>query len=203
MIRQRLAFGISVGVAITALLALQPAASAAPRFQAATPTLPVPRVEVISVDGANVRNGPGTDYDLVGKMIKGQYAPVLGQALNGADQWFKVEYFGGPDNTGWVYVGTTQLIGELSAITTLEIPPTPTRPPTPTLSGLEDLTATPNPDANRLPTFTPPALIVRPTLLPAQGVPTGGGAFPPALAIIILFVLGVFAGGISLLRSRG
>jgi pimeloyl-ACP methyl ester carboxylesterase len=50
-------------------------------------------------------------------------------------------------------------------------------------------------------TFTPPAVQARPTLLPAQGV-REGAAFPPAVLIIVLFVLGSFGGILSLLRFR-
>jgi uncharacterized protein YraI len=153
-------------------------------------------------EGANVRSGPGTVYDSVGRLIRGQSAPIIGQALVGSELWYQVVYFGGPDNTGWVWSPLVRVDGNKDSVPSAPIPPTPTRLPTATLEFGIELTATPDPNANRLPTFTPPAVVIRPTLLPVQGVSAGGG-FPPALVIIILFVLGVFAGGISLLRSRG
>jgi len=88
---------------------------------------------------------------------------------------------------------------------TIVPPPTPTLPPTTTplpdttQGSVFDSTATPN--ANRLPTFTAPAAVALPTLLPAQGVSTGG-AFPPAVLIIVLLVLGTFGILVSLLRLR-
>ena len=56
-------------------------------------------------------------------------------------------------------------------------------------------------DAGRLPTFTPPAPEIRPTLLPAQGVTVQSG-FPPAILITVLFVLGGFGGVLTIFRSR-
>lgn len=153
-------------------------------------------------EGANVRSGPGTEYDSIGRMIRGQSAPIIGQALNGDRLWYQIVYFGGPNNTGWVWDRLVRVDGSTDSIPQAAVPPTPTLLPTATLEFGLLLTATPDPNANRPPTFTPPAVVIRPTLLPVQGVTRGGGV-PPALIIIVLFVLGVFAGGISLLRSRG
>jgi uncharacterized protein YraI len=153
-------------------------------------------------EGANVRSGPGTEYDSIGRMIRGQSAPIIGQALNGDRLWYQIVYFGGPNNTGWVWDRLVRVDGDTGLIPQAAVPPTPTLLPTATLEFGLELTATPDPNAARPPTFTPPAVVIRPTLLPVQGVTRGGGV-PPALIIIILFVLGVFAGGISLLRGRG
>jgi hypothetical protein len=60
---------------------------------------------------------------------------------------------------------------------------------------------TPELEATRPPTFTPPPAVVRPTLLPVQGV-RDGSRLPPALLIISLFVLGSFGTFVSLLRRR-
>lgn len=173
-------------------------ASAAPQAQATAGGV---QVEVF--EDVNVRAGPGTDYDLIGKLVPGQTETVLGKALNGQFVWVKVVYFGGPDNTGWVLSGLVRVVGDLDSVPDLELPPTPTRPATATLEVFVEATTTPRPDEGRPPTFTPPAPPVRPTLLPVQGAAAGGGAFPPALAIIVLFVMGAFAGLVSLIRSRG
>ncbi len=173
-------------------------ASAAPAAQATAGGV---QVEVF--EDVNVRAGPGTDYDLIGKLVPGQTETVLGKALNGQFLWLKVVYFGGPDNTGWVLSGLVRVVGDLDAVPDLAIPPTPTRPATATLAVFVEVTTTPGPEAGRLPTFTPPAPPIRPTLLPVQGAASGSGAFPPALAIIVLFVMGAFAGLVSLIRSRG
>lgn len=168
-----------------------------------TPSGP-PRVEVaFGEEGVNVRNGPGTDYDLIGRIVIGQSAEIVGQTFNGDFLWYKIVYFGGPDNFGWVFSRTTRVIGDMSNIPTIdEIPPTPTLPPTPTIP-FSDVTVTPDPDADRLPTFTPPAAVARPTLLPPEGINASSGTIPPALLIVVLFVIGLFAGVVGLIRSRG
>lgn len=171
--------------------------------QAATATLPPIRVEVVD-EFANIRAGPGAEYDLVGRMNRGQVGEILGKALRGQFLWVKVVYFGGPDNAGWVNIntGAVVVVGNVDLVTELPIPPTPTLPPT-TVPGIDTIfgTATPDPNLSRLPTFTPPPPVVRPTLLPAIGAETRGG-FPPALAIISLFVLGGFGLLVSLIRQR-
>jgi hypothetical protein len=176
-------------------------ALAAPIRQADTPTPPLVRVEVLD-EFTNVRAGPGTNYDLVGRMNRGQGGEVLGKVVFGDLVWLKVVYIGGPDNTGWVFRNNVQVIGDLALAPDLAVPPTPTLPPTSrpnpdTIFG----TATPDPNANRLPTFTAPPPVVRPTLLPAIGAADERG-FPPALAIISLFVLGVFGLLASWLRRQ-
>ena len=115
-----------------------------------------------------------------------------------------VTYIGGPDNTGWVFREFVNLVGELPSIATIEPPPTPTLPPTPTaeLFSTPDGDATQAAEPNYLPTFTPPAPVARPTLLPVQGT-RQVASFPPAVLIIVLVVLGTFGGLVSLMRSRG
>jgi len=163
--------------------------------QVASPTPPGTRVE--AYQDVNVRAGPGTEYDQVGIMIRGQSGVILGRTPNSF--WLKIEYLGGPDNTGWVYKDLVRVVGDVIAAPTIIPPPTPTLPPTPTSEG--PLQSSAIPEVNSLPTFTAPPPVVRPTLLPIQGKRQGGG-FPPALFIISLFVLGVFGGVVSLLRQR-
>ena len=167
--------------------------------QAASATPPPLRVEVYQQ--TNVRAGPGTDYDQVGVLIAGQVNEVLGRSPDST--WLKIVFIGGPDGTGWVLRDLVTLVGEIPNIPTLVAPPTPTLPPTPTaeLFTTPDANGTQQPQANFLPTCTPPAPIVRPTLLPVQGT-RQVVSFPPAVLIIILFVLGSFGGVVSLMRYR-
>jgi hypothetical protein len=149
-----------------------------------------------------VRGGPGTYYDRVGLLIPGQSSPVLGRSPDNA--WLKIAYVGAPNNEGWVFRDFVRLVGDDPNMPTILPPPTPTLIPTPTPpldAVLGAGSPTPNPNANRPPTFTPPAPHVRPTLLPAQGLGPSGG-FPPAVIIAVLFVLGSFGGVLSLFRSR-
>ena len=169
--------------------------------QAGTPTPEGgPRVEAFLDEPTNVRAGPGTDYDLVGTLVKGQGGAILGQVLRSPYVWLKIVYIGGPDNAGWVLKDLVRVAGDLNTVPILDLPPTPTLPPTST-AAVEAFEGTPTPGPQRLPTFTAPPPVVRPTLLPVQGVREGGGV-PPALIIISLFVLGAFGALVSLLRRR-
>lgn len=169
-------------------------------LQAATPTEPALRAEAADED-VNVRGGPGTYYDRVGTLVKGQSGAILGQTRVGPFVWLKIVYIGGPDNTGWVSSDVVKVVGNLDDAPTLEPPPTPTLPPPPTSAVTTTVVAQGTAETERLPTFTAAPPVVRPTLLPVQGVSEGGG-FPPAIPIIGLFVLGIFGGLISLLRRR-
>ena len=187
------------GLLAAGLLLRRPMAAAA--RQAGTPT-PAggPRVEAFLDEPTNVRAGPGTDYDLVGTLVKGQGGAILGQVLRSPYVWLKIVYIGGPDNTGWVLKDLVRVVGDLNTVPILDLPPTPTLPPTST-AAVEAFEGTPTPEPQRLPTFTAPPPVVRPTLLPVQGVREGGGV-PPALIITSLFVLGAFGALVSLLRRR-
>ena len=173
--------------------------AAAPPLQAATPTQPTLRAEAYDED-VNVRSGPGTNYDRVGTLVRGQSGAIVGQAQT-IHTWLKIIYIGGPDNFGWVQQDVVRVVGDLSQAPTVDVPPTPTLPPAPTSAITVTVVAVGTPVAARLPTFTAPAPVVLPTLLPVQGVSESGN-FPPAIIIISLFVLGGVAGLISLLRRR-
>jgi uncharacterized protein YraI len=179
---------------VAALMAGQPALVVAQQASSATP--PPVRVEIYQQ--TNVRSGPGTMYDQVGVMIPGQVGEVLGRSPDST--WLKIVLIGAPDNSGWVFRDFVNLVGELPNIPTIEPPPTPTLPPTPTPeflstpSGVGTQVA-----ANELPTYTAPAPVVRPTLLPVQGT-REVVSFPPAVLIIVLVVLGTFGWMVSLMR---
>ncbi len=176
------------------------AALAAPPPQAGNPTPSPWRVDIFQ--DVTVRSGPGTVFDRVGSLIPGQTSDIIGRTPAG--DWIKIVYFGGPDNAGWVSRELVRVIGDDPNIPTILPPPTPTLPPTTTPdfgSILSTDQPTANPDAGRLPTFTPSAPEIRPTLLPAQGVVINSG-FPPAILITVLFVLGGFGGILTVFRGR-
>jgi len=102
-----------------------------PSRQVATPTLPSLRAEAYDQD-VNVRSGPGTDYDRVGTLVRGQSGAILAQAQT-YGVWLKIVYIGGPDNTGWVAQDVVKVVGDLGQAPTVVPPPTPTLPPAPTL----------------------------------------------------------------------
>ena len=199
MWKTRLFVAFLILLGVSGAFLSRPVALAAPPRQAATPTLPPLRIEVYNED-VNVRAGPGTNYDLVGRMIKGQWGEIIGRSPD--SRWLKIIYIGGPDNSGWVFKDLVRVVGDIPPMPTLLPPPTPTVPPTPLPEvALPEGTATLDPNSNRPPTFTPPAAVVRPTLLPASGAANSRG-FPPAILLISLFVLGSFGMAINLLSRR-
>src|SRR3972149_6990760 len=55
-----------------------PASVAAQEGPTFTPSPSGPQVVAFQDDPVNLRNGPGTEYDQVGVLVKGQVAPILG-----------------------------------------------------------------------------------------------------------------------------
>ncbi|MBI5292896.1 MAG: SH3 domain-containing protein [Chloroflexi bacterium] len=181
--------GLNSGLLLAAQLPQLPTETLQPTATFGGPT-------VFVSEQVNVRSGPGTNYDQVGVMVAGQTAPALGRSQAG--EWIQIEYPGGPGNRAWVFALLVALrAGTVDALPVVGPPPTPTLPPTPTfeLGTASASTAT----ATRLPTFTPAPPVAQATF----GTPDlGGGGFPPALLILGLFVIGVFAGVVAILRQR-
>lgn len=155
-----------------------------------------PRVFV--PEQVNLRSGPGVIYEQVGVMIKGQEARALGKTPLG--EWIQIEYIGVPEKVAWVYAPLVNLNVPLSSLPIIEPPATPTQAPFPTLDPQVALSLVAPNGPTRLPTFTPAPPVAQPTLLPAEGLPTGT-SFPPALLIVGFFVLGLFGVVVSFLRA--
>ncbi|MDX1600307.1 MAG: SH3 domain-containing protein [Anaerolineales bacterium] len=187
-------------VAAALLIPTAAPSSAAPALQATATLRVTAEGPVILVpDQVNVRTGPGTEeYEIIGVLISGQRAPALGRSPGG--DWIQISYPGVEGGVAWVYAPLVTLEGQ-GFLPVIEPPPTPTPRVTatidPTLAAqfnLLDITPT------RMPTFTPADPIVQPTF--ASGTHAAGGrGFPPALAIIGLFVVGMFGTVISVLRG--
>ncbi len=175
-----------------------------PRSAAAQDATPAgPRAYVFQEEPVNVRSGPGTEYDLVGILAQGQSGAIIGRSPNGF--WLKIVYIGGPANTAWVFRDLVRIDdGDINELATVLPPPTPTPGNNLIVTNVAATSVAsvsqPTAAADRPPTFTPPPPVVQPTLPAPQGISRGG--FPPALLIISLAALGVFAGLISLLGRR-
>jgi uncharacterized protein YraI len=151
---------------------------------------------VFAADQVNIRSGPSTSYDQVGVMIAGQTAPAVGRSQ--ANEWIQIQYPGGPGGKAWVYAPLISIrAGTVDDLPVAEVPATSTVPPTLTSEPGTEQPGTPEP--TRQPTFTAGAPIAQPTFQPQD---LGGGGFPPALLIIGLFMVGVFAGLMVVLRQR-
>ncbi|RMF81706.1 MAG: PKD domain-containing protein [Chloroflexi bacterium] len=102
------------------------------------PAPPLP--EVITLADANVRSGPGLQFDPpIGVFPAGSMLEILAVSPDG--QWYKINFFGGD---GWISATVVNVTGDISSLPVDPGPPTPTTTPT--------LTATPS--ATPLPTFT-------------------------------------------------
>jgi hypothetical protein len=182
------------------LMAFGSAAAKQPSPPAQTTVTSTPPGTTILVPGdfVNVRSGPGTSpYEQNGVLLQGQVAPALGRSVGG--DWIQIQYPGVPGNVGWVYANLVLLQGQ-GFLPIVEPPPTPTPQITatinPTLAAQFNLL---NVTPTRLPTFTPAAPVVQPTLAPPESADHSG--FPPVIAIMGLLVLGLFGTVLSFLRG--
>ncbi len=99
-----------------------------------TPTLvpPAPSVArlTVNVNALNVRRGSGTNYAVIGVMLLGQQAEIIGRNADGT--WWQIKFPGAKAGVGWVsaaYV-TAENIGNIPIVN--PPPPPPPPPPTPT-----------------------------------------------------------------------
>jgi hypothetical protein len=160
-----------------------------------TPTGPI----ITILDQVNVRMGPSVEYDKIGVLTAGQWAPAVGRSAAG--EWIQIVYPGAPDNLAWVYTILVRVEPPSASLPIVEPPPMPTPRITatidPTLAAqFIDLA----PVTTRLPTYTPAEPLAQATLA-TEDVSQSGG-FPPMLAILGLFVVGFFGTTISILRGR-
>jgi hypothetical protein len=155
-----------------------------------------PMITVTYPEQINVRAGPHSVYYLaIGVLLPDQQAPALGRTAGG--EWIQIAYPGVPGGVGWIYAPLVSLSPGFLPI--IEPPPTatPRTTPTidPTLAAAFAIPSTPT----RLPTFTPPPLLVYPTFEPAG---SGGTSVPMGLVIFGLAFIGIFGAFIAFLRGR-
>jgi uncharacterized protein YgiM (DUF1202 family) len=56
--------------------------------------------ELIANTVVNIRSGPGTEFEIVGKLLQGQKAKVVGVSAD--RQWWVIQIPGSEDSQGWV-----------------------------------------------------------------------------------------------------
>jgi len=186
---------IAMSAAIPVERPPQAQGTSAPPTVTGTPQGPT----ILVPEQVNVRLGPAVGYEQVGVLIAGQRAPAIGRSPGG--DWIQIVYPGVPGNVAWVYAPLVILESSPGLLPIVEPPPTATPRVTatldPTLAAQFNLGQI---EATRLPTFTPAQPVV-----PLEFEPTteeGRGGFPPILAILTFFVVGLFGLMISLLRGR-
>jgi hypothetical protein len=82
----------------------------------------------VVTDVLRVRGGPGTDYDILGRLQPGTQVTLLARSADSG--WFQVAYPAGTDQTGWLSAEFLQLQGSPDQLPPAEAPPTPTPQPT-------------------------------------------------------------------------
>ncbi len=87
-----------------------------------TPSLEGVTVSV-SVD-TNCRTGPGTAYDILGALLVGQTADVVGRSAN-SDNWI-IQLPSNPAIICWVWGQYATAVGDTSQLPIFDTPPTPT-----------------------------------------------------------------------------
>jgi uncharacterized protein YraI len=135
----------------TAAPTVLPAQTAAAEAPTAVPTSAAARIVNVENDKVNVRSGPGTGYDLVGKVLKDEGALVKGKSEDGT--WWQIEYADGKAGLAWVFGELVQFSGDAAVVPAVKIAPPET--------AAADATAAPAATATPVPapTTAPAALL--------------------------------------------
>jgi hypothetical protein len=193
-----------------------------------TPTAPVVLIE--AVGEANLRSGPGLDFDVIGTISAGDPVRVVGRSPN--FPWYVVEWPGGPGDVAWVFDELVIVHGDITTQPIYPDPVAPTVDPTQaaiqatatvllqTPGAAETATATAlfeptgvftsTPGAEGIPgaeSDSPPPQFTAPApdgsangVSPVRDPTASGATIPPAMVIITLGGLGILALIVSVLR---
>jgi SH3-like domain-containing protein len=177
-----------------------------------------------AIGEANLRTGPGLDFDVVGTLLAGNPVPVIGRSVR--FPWYVVEWEDAPGGEAWVFDQLVSITGDITTVPVVEEPAAPTIDPTTaailatatillqTPGAAETATATAQMvptgvytmtpggpgGVARLATFTEPPPYSQPTMLPPATAQNTRGALPPAVFIISLGILGILSLILTLLR---
>lgn len=91
-----------------------------------TPTL-VP-VLAEAIGEANLRSGPGLDFDIVGTLTAGNPVPIIGRSLR--FPWYAVDWEDGPNGQAWVFDQLVIVTGDITTVPIVDEPELPTIDPT-------------------------------------------------------------------------
>ena len=100
----------------TATFTLPATATPGPTTQPSVTPEPPPSARIIAADGnLYIRRGPGTEYNQIGVLKKGESAPIIGQDV--LSKWVQVR-IPNTEITGWVSLLTpfTKIEGDLSKV---------------------------------------------------------------------------------------
>src|SRR3972149_3416842 len=181
---------LSFGEGVAPAYAQQPTVAVA--TVTGTPIGPYIVVNADQDDPITVRTGPGTEYDAVGVLIRGEIAPAKGRSAAGL--WILVAYPGVEGGQGWVYAPLVTLF-DAASLPIIEPPPTPTAQVTPTINPSLAAQFIFEIPATRLPTFT----AVDPLHSPEseQGGTGRLGGIPIGMFITGLGLMGIFGAAVA------
>jgi len=108
---------------------------------------------VTALDNANVREGPSVAFKIVGALLKGQSATILGRDPNAP--WYYITFTSGQGGKGWIAASTVTTSGDISTVPLVNPPPTYTPTPTNTPTATSTRTPTATPTITATPTTTP------------------------------------------------
>ena len=197
--------GVTPSPTVPGQIVLPTATQTAVGGPTATPTR-TPTLTPVTAEAfveANLRSGPGLDFELVGTIRAGEPVPVIGRSV--AYPWYVVQW---QDGEAWVFEQLVQIVGDITTVPIVDAPELPTAnpaqaaeqataavllqtpgaPETATAAALLAPTtvgtlvpggAAPLPGS--LPTFTPPPPLIQQMAFPTQAASEAGGrGFSPA-----------------------
>ena len=104
-----------------------------PQFTATITLTPTPGVPTVTVSqNTNCRTGPGTQYGIVGALLIGETAEVVGKNSSVPNYW--VIKLPNGSNTCWLWGEYATISGNTANLPEITVPPTPTPTATPTLA---------------------------------------------------------------------
>ncbi|CAG0940417.1 hypothetical protein ANRL1_00149 [Anaerolineae bacterium] len=140
--------------------------TATPVFTVTASETPVPtatlcKPTVTSNTNANVRNGPGQVYNVIGSIPQGGTANVAGKNYDGT--WWYIEFAGGDSGFAWIAGSVTNATCIPDTLALIAAPPTPILPTnTPTPIPTSTLGILLLPPIFVLPTPTPTFILIFP-----------------------------------------
>lgn len=91
-----------------------------------TPSIPT----AVADYNANIRNGPGEEYEIIDFILAEEAGEIVGRYDDTPiGTWWLIRRFGEAGRDGWVWSGAVTLSGNEAGVPVLEPPPTPTSTP--------------------------------------------------------------------------
>jgi len=183
-------------IGLLSLAAFFPAYSGALAQAGPTPTRPV--ITVVYDDVINIRAGPhSVYYAIIGHLAPGAQRTAIGRTPAG--EWVLIEDATLPGGRGWVYASITYITISPGELPIVDPPPTPS-PFIPTIDPTLAAEFSISPTTTRMPTYTPPAFLTAPTLVP---LPVGeAGGFPVGVVILVSGLVGLAGILLTMFRRK-